>query len=346
MSDFYNGDKLCNMRDLDGEVPEIVICCGNRTAGKSFYFKRKMILNFLEHGIKFIILCRKVNEMKGLFEAFMSDLKENVPGFEHLQESEESCQRGLYMKIYLNGEHCGYVIYLNSSDGIRRISSQFIDAGAVIFDEFQSETESYVDDEIRKFLSIRTSIARGGGKHIRFLPYYMVSNTVSVLNPYFVEMGIHKRVDGKTRFLRGHGFVMEITKNETAAKEIQQSRFNLAFSNSDYLKFAADNTYLLDSNAFVEKLDVKNFSYQATVISNGKFFGVWLTNSGNLYVAQNGDSGYWLKFATSVSDMKPGVAHIRANPVLQEWRVRFNMGYWRFQTLECKSVIIDLLSQR
>ena len=75
MCDFYNGDKLCRMKDLDGMTPEIYICCGNRTAGKSFYFKRKMVMDFLQCGKKFIILCRKVNELKGRFEAFMKDLK-------------------------------------------------------------------------------------------------------------------------------------------------------------------------------------------------------------------------------------------------------------------------------
>lgn len=346
MGDFYNGDKLCKMKDLDGMEPEIYICCGNRTAGKSFYFKRKMVEDFLKFGKKFLILRRKVTELKGCFEAFMKDLKDAIPEFEHFQDSEESCQRSLYMKIFLNGEHCGYVAYLNSSDALRNISAEFIDVEQVIFDEFQSEIEGYVEDEIKKFLSIRVSIARGKGKHTRFVPYYMVSNTVSILNPYFVEMGIHKRLDSKTKFLRGHGYVCEFTKNETSAKEIIDSRFMQAFSESEYVKFAADNSYLLDNNAFIEKTSLSNCTYQATVFANKKAYGVWLRNDGILYVANNGDTGYWLKFAATVSDMVPGVAHIRSNPVLQDWRIRFNYCLWRFQSLESKFALIDLLAQR
>lgn len=346
MSNFYNGDKLCKMKDLDGETPEIYICCGNRTAGKSFYFKRKMILDFLQYGKKFVILCRKITELKGRFEAFMKDLKEAIPEFSKFQESEESCQRSLYMKIFLNGVHCGYVLYLNSSDNIRPISSEFVDVEQVIFDEFQSEIEAYVDDEITKFLSIRVSIARGKGKHVRFVPYYLVSNTVSVLNPYFVEMGIHKRIDSNTKFLRGHGYVCEFTKNEISSLEIETSPFMRAFSESQYVKFAADNSYLLDNSAFIEKSDLSKCNYQASIFSSGKCYGVWLRADGVLYVSLNGDKNFWLKFATSVSDMLPGVSHIRSNPLLQEWRIRFNYCQWRFQTLECKHAIIDLLSQR
>lgn len=346
MSNFYNGDKLCSMKDLDGMTPEIYICCGNRTAGKSFYFKRKMIMDFLEHGKKFLILCRKITEMKGRFEAFMKDLKEAIPEFENFQESEESCQRSLYMKLFLNGEHCGYAMYLNGSDGIRQISSEFVDVDQVLFDEFQSETEGYVEDEIRKFLSIRVSIARGKGKHTRFVPYFMVSNTVSILNPYFVEMHIHKRVDSKTKFLRGHGFVCEFTKNEVSQKEIVTSRFMQAFSESNYVKFAADNSYLLDNNSFIEKFDLQRCVYQATIFSNGKTYGVWLRSDGMLYAANNGDKDYWLKYATTVKDMVPGVANVRSSAVLQDWRIRFNFCLWRFQSLESKFALIDLLAQR
>ena len=35
---FYDGTKLLNMKDLSGEKPEIYLCTGNRSAGKTTYF--------------------------------------------------------------------------------------------------------------------------------------------------------------------------------------------------------------------------------------------------------------------------------------------------------------------
>ena len=55
----------------------------------------------------------------------------------------------------------------------------------MIFDEFQSETNHYCTDEIRKFISVHTSVARGQGKQSRYVPVFMLSNPVSIINPYF-----------------------------------------------------------------------------------------------------------------------------------------------------------------
>ena len=35
----------------------------------------------------------------------------------------------------------------------------------IFFDEFQSESDHYCSDEVKKFISIHQSIARGKGKH-------------------------------------------------------------------------------------------------------------------------------------------------------------------------------------
>lgn len=93
----------------------------------------------------------------------------------------------------------------------------------MFFDEFQSETNHYCNDEIRKFLSIHTSIARGNGEQIRYVPVYMCANPVSIINPYYVEMGISERLNDDTRFLRGDGFVLEQGYVESASEAQKQS---------------------------------------------------------------------------------------------------------------------------
>lgn len=346
MGDFYSGEKLLKMKDLDGLTPEIYLCSGNRTAGKSFFWKNYFLRDFLDNGKKLMLQFRYINEMPGCSSAFIKDLQDIFPAYRGFNVEEESCARGLYKRLYLNGKEFGYATYLNGSDGIKKVSTEFIDVENVLFDEFQSETEHYADNEISKFLSIHTSIARGGGKHIRPVRYALVSNTVSVLNPYFVALGIHKRLDSKTRFMRGHGWVLEMTKNEIAKEQAETSRFNVAFKDSDYLKYAFDASYLLDNDTFITDIALKDCRYQATILANGLQYGVWLTPNGFLYCSPNGDANYWLQFASSVNDMRPGVAHVKSSPILQDWRIRFNTGFWRFKNLQCKSVMIDLLAQR
>ena len=52
-------------------------------------------------------------------------------------------------------------------------------------------------------------MARGQGEQNRYLPVYMLSNPVSIINTYYVELGISSRLTDETRFLRGDGFVLE-----------------------------------------------------------------------------------------------------------------------------------------
>ena len=93
----------------------------------------------------------------------------------------------------------------------------------MIFDEFQSETNHYCDNETKKFISIHTSIARGQGEQVRYVPVYMLSNPVSIINPYYVEMGISGRLKDDTKFLRGDGFVLEQGYIESASIEQKNS---------------------------------------------------------------------------------------------------------------------------
>jgi hypothetical protein len=93
----------------------------------------------------------------------------------------------------------------------------------MLFDEFQSESNHYCVDEIKKLLSVHTSIARGNGEQIRYVPVFMLSNPVSIINPYYVELGISNRLHDDTKFLKGDGYVLENGFIETASKAQQES---------------------------------------------------------------------------------------------------------------------------
>lgn len=40
---YYNGYPLLKSKDINNEIPEIYLCSGNRTAGKTFFFKRFIV---------------------------------------------------------------------------------------------------------------------------------------------------------------------------------------------------------------------------------------------------------------------------------------------------------------
>lgn len=199
MNKYYDGTKLLSMLDLDGNKPEIYICTTNRTGGKTTYFGRLCVNRFLNHEEKFCLLYRYNYELDDVANKFFKDIGSLF--FKDYYMNSTRKASGIFHELFLTknpaekeGVSCGYAISLNSADQIKKYSHLFSDVDRILFDEFQSETNHYCSDEISKFLSVHTSIARGQGEQTRYVPVFMLSNPVSLINPYYVELGISERL--------------------------------------------------------------------------------------------------------------------------------------------------------
>ena len=224
MGNYYDGTKLLSLTDINGNRPEIYMCTTNRTGGKTTYFGRLVVNRFLDKREKFGLLYRYNYELDDCAEKFFKDIGELF--FNGYTMTSKKRAKGIYHELYLNGEPCGYAVSINSADQVKKNSHFFSDVKRLIFDEFQSESNTYCPNEIKKFISVHTSMARGQGEQNRYLPVYMLSNPVSIINPYYVELGISSRLTDETRFLRGDGFVLEQGFVESAADAQKSSGFN------------------------------------------------------------------------------------------------------------------------
>ena len=82
----------------------------------------------------------------------------------------------------------------------------------------------------------------------------MISNAVTLLNPYYTAMGITERLKADVKsFYEVKALFLnkDIMKVHPNYKE--SSLFNGAFSKSNYVAYASQNIYLNDNNAFIEK---------------------------------------------------------------------------------------------
>ena len=251
MNKYYDGTKLLSMLDINGNKPEIYMVTTNRTGGKTTYFSRLLVNRFLKRGEKFALVYRYNYELDEIADKFFKDIGSLFfRGYEMTSKRRAS---GIFHELFLNEEPCGYAISLNNADALKRYSHLFSDVQQMMFDEFQSETNHYCTDEIKKFLSVHTSVARGQGKQIRYVPVFMCGNTVSIINPYYTAMGISARLKEDTNFLRGNGFVLEQGYIDTASIAQKQSGFNKAFSSDKYVAYSSQGVYLNDSKAFIDK---------------------------------------------------------------------------------------------
>lgn len=340
---YYDGTKLLSLKDINGNKPEIYMCTTNRTGGKTTYFGRLCVNAFLKKGEKFGLIYRYNYELDNVVEKFYKDI-----GSLFFHGHEMTAKRrasGIFHELFLDDKSCGYALSLNSADQIKKYSHLFNDIERMIFDEFQSETNHYCSDEVKKLLSIHTSIARGQGEQVRYVPVYMLSNPVSIINPYYIEMGISERLRDDTKFLRGDGFVLEQGYIDSASKAQKESGFNRAFSRNSYVAYSSECVYLNDNKAFIEKPLTKG-RYLATLKYHGKDFGIReYPEEGIIYCDDRPDSSFTTKITVTTDDHEINYVMLKRNDLfLSNLRWYFERGCFRFKDLRCKECVLKALS--
>jgi len=343
MSKYYDGTKLLSMLDINGNKPEIYMCTTNRTGGKTTYFGRLCINRFLDKGEKFGLLYRYNYELDDIVEKFYKDLGSLF--FPNYTMTSKRRASGTFQELFLNDKSCGYGLSLNNADQIKKYSHLFSDIQRMIFDEFQSETNHYCERETKKFISVHTSIARGQGEQVRYVPVYMLSNPVSIINPYYVEMEISSRLKDDTKFLRGDGFVLEQGYIESASIEQKNSGFNRAFSKNSYTAYSSECVYLNDNKAFVEKPAGKS-KYLCTLRYKGSDFALReYTESGLIYCDDKADSSFLTKISVTTDDHNINYVMLKRNDFfLSNLRYFFEHGCFRFKDMRCKEAVLSALS--
>lgn len=355
MGKYYDGAKLLSMQDSEGNQPEIYMVTTNRTGGKTTYFGRLLVNRFFKKGEKFGLLYRFNYEIDSVGDKFFKDIKGLFfPGWDMTSVPRA---KGTYHELYLHhiedleddphdpGILCGYAMALNAADQIKKYSHLFSDISTMMFDEFQSETNHYCADEIKKFLSIHTSIARGQGQQARRVPVYMCANPVSILNPYYVEMGITQRLREDTQFLRGPGYVLEQGYVDSAAQAQKESGFLRAFSNNDYVQYTTEAIYLNDNKTFIEKPQGKA-RYLGTLRYKSKDYGLLEYGElGIVYCSDKPDNTFPMKLCVTTEDHNVNyVMLMRNNLFIQQMRRLFENGCFRFKNLPCKEAVLAALS--
>ena len=342
-SKYYDGTKLLSMKDINGNKPWIYVCTSNRSAGKTTWWARYLTNKFIKQGKKFMLLYKFAYEIDNVHEKFFKDVQKLFfPGY--LMQSTLK-EKGVYAELTLNGAPCGYATALNKSEAVKKLSHMFSDTEAIFMDEFQSETNTYVPKELQKFLSIYKSVARGNGEMMRYVPVYMVSNPVTLLNPYYIGMNITSRLRNDTKFLKGDGFVIEQGYNEAAAEAQEDCGVFRAFKDDKYVAYSKQGVYLNDNLAFIGK-PVGFGRYLCTIKYEGVNYGVReYQEDGVVYCDNRADESFPLKITVTTEDHDINYVMLKTNSMtLSLLRYYFDKGCFRFKDIRCKEAILNALS--
>lgn len=340
---YYDGTKILSMSDINGNKPELYLITTNRTGGKTTYFGRLCVNRFLDKGEKFGLIYRYNYELDNIVDKFYKDIG-SLFFSSHTMTSQRKAS-GIFHELFLDDRSCGYALSLNSADQIKKYSHLFSDIERMVFDEFQSETNHYCSDEIKKLLSVHTSVARGQGEQVRYVPVYMLSNPVSLINPYYVQLGISSRLRDDTKFLRGDGFVLEQGFVESASEQQKLSGFNRAFSSNEYVAYASEGVYLNDNKSFIEKPQGKS-RYLCTLKHENSMYAIReFAEQGYLYCDDHPDTTFKLKIVTTTDDHEINYVMLKRHDFfISNLRNLFEKGCFRFKDLKCKQAVLSALS--
>lgn len=327
---YYDGSDLMSMTDANGNKPEIYICVGNRTAGKTVFFNSYVFKKILKKKIrKFIWLVRYKYELNDTVEQFFNPISFLFP--DKIVTGGTVYDRG-YSEILMDGKTIGYGLSLKFYDKIKKVSNLFNDVDLMLWDEFQSENNQYLPNEIEALLSIHQSVSRGHGEMSRYVPLICVGNAISLLAPLYSVTDISGRIQDDTKFLRGDGYVLEQTYNKHAAEAQNQSIFNKALhanpENGIIYKENKDNIKKLKGNSVY----LCSFSYK------GEEFAIRRFNNGFYFCNRKVDKTFRKKFTSE----EPGLMWT-IPPTVTTYRRVYEQGKFMFSDLKCREALVDFI---
>ena len=338
---YYNGKNLLMKKDSDGKNPVMNIITSNRSAGKTSYFL--MVSYFLRklYEKKTVFFYRYAYEISDSDKIFSDIIAQYSFG-----EKTTSVKiiKDLLYEIFIDDVSIGYALRISNVDSMKKFSPIFADVELCIMDEFQTESGKYLKKEVEKIQSLLYTICRGGGSQSREVLTVLIGNPVTLMNPYYISLGIHKRYNENVHFLKGKRFVAEFLINQNAKKEIEENGINELFD-SGYNDYSSSGHFLINSDSFIEKPQGKS-RYICTIIYDGCFLGVReFLNDGIIHVSNKADMTCNTVLAFKANDHNQNTILLkRACYTFSFIREAFDFGKLRFSDLKTKNIILDILA--
>ena len=275
---YYKYDKLLSFNGTYN------ILIGNRGKGKTYGAKKKAVRDGIIKGDQFIFMRRYKEELATAKATFMDDIKDQFKGYDFrlngktLQWSHE-IDRGFKDREWFT---IGIFVALSQSQNYK--GSSFPNVKTIIFDEFIIEKGSthYMPDEVARFNGFYSTVDRWKDK----TRVFFLANSVSIMNPYFIEWKIVPKEDDEFIIRRNGFLVCHIANNEAFNEEVKSTKFGRFINDTEFSKYAIENQFADNNDSMLEFKD-PNARYQFTIeCSNGKF-SVWYNFKDNYYWIQD-----------------------------------------------------------
>lgn len=274
---FYNYNKVCSYNGVFNFI------IGGRGLGKTYGAKVRAVKKFLKTGEMFIYLRRYKTELEAR-TTFFTDFEHTMPDWDfRVKGMTAECA-----PVSTRGEEkrawrlMGYFMALSTTQAKKGMS--FTNVTTIIFDEFIIErgVMHYLNDEATVMTNFYSTVDRAQDKTTVFF----LANSVSIMNPYFLEYEIRPDEDTDILTKRKGFIVCHFPKAEDFANSVYQTRFGQFIQGTEYADYAIGNTF--DDN-HEELLEIKDGQsrYKFSIETKKGKFSVWYNGSNAKYFVQS-----------------------------------------------------------
>jgi len=229
---YYDHRALFNLN------PDVIFTEGGRSLGKTNFWKRYGIYDFLDNKHQFIYMRRFKDEIKKAKVNFLLDLYE---ADDRLAEVELKIAGD---RLLVNGEVAGYFVCLSTTTTMKSVV--YNQVYTLIYDEFLTIGITVRGhDEIVYFKEYLDTVfrLRTGWKLV------MISNAITTTSEYYKLFGFDRPVNPNRRFQspkHSDKIVLEIYKDSEFRKAKQESQLYTLMKDEKHIKYAIESQMLED----------------------------------------------------------------------------------------------------
>lgn len=287
---------------------------GVRGGGKTFNTIKHCIERFEKTGEQFVYLRRRGVDLddacsgtKGGGDLFADIRKEGY--FKGIELKTAPDKSGGY-NLYYDDKIMGYGRALSTA----RRSASLPLVKKIVFDEFLIDDTAGSNDrylnhgkEMFLFNNFYETVARG-----RDIPCFFIGNAFSMVNPYFIELGIRISDIIENKIYKGKTWTLVFWRDPDFIAKRKQTQFFQATQNTRFSDHAYNNSFYLDRKDFIRKRG-KDTQHQFSLVYMGKTYGVWVDwEKGRYFVSSKGAKTSREKtISLSLADNKPNNISIR-----------------------------------
>lgn len=270
---------------------------GARGLGKTFGAKEISIIDAINKGEEFIYLRRYKTELAAARDSFFADVSFKFPKKEfrimgnraqmrdlvdpEKYESEEEYNKASKKAKYIT---IGYFVALSTAQKMKSVS--YPKVTKIIYDEFIIEKGAlhYLPNEVNAFNNFYVTVDRFQDR----VKVYFLANSVSIMNPYFMEWDIVPE-EGREFVKREKGFIVaHFPDSAEFSKDIYSTRFGKFIQNTEYSEMAVGNQFRDNNDTLITVKGYKN-KYKFSLETEFGNFSVWYDVVNNAYYVSDKD---------------------------------------------------------